>query len=158
MRLQTSLPHPDLLICDTPDLLSLPIPRTRRNAISFYMASHFGTINLASVMGLTFLLDRRSEIYSVHGHTEQQPHAALPIEKLSDRDIEKLTWIYIPLGKGDRLTEIVKEPMSSSAEPPGIIVRAHPFAESHLPLPQLLFICSVVDVGPDGASRHHAFW
>lgn len=91
-------------------MLSLPIPRTRQNAVSFHTASNFCTIHLGSVTGLTFLIDYHARPYSVHGHTEERPRAVPPMEKLSEESIKELTWIYVPLAKGDRVKAIEKGP------------------------------------------------
>lgn len=100
--------------------------------------SHFYTVRLGQVTGLTFFM-RGGGLLHIHDHTAESPLAELPASCTSQRTMDFVCTIYVPLAAGDRLTAISVQQSSDGAT--RILVcfpRPCPFLDENLHLTRCL--------------------
>lgn len=110
MRLVLPLVHQGLQIWDIvePPASTLRAMTSRgmfRFVGSVEGRSHFCTARLRQITGLTFFM-RGGCLLHVHGHTGAAPLAELPASCTSQRSLDFVCPIYVPLVAGDRIAAI----------------------------------------------------
>ncbi|KAH8900409.1 hypothetical protein GQ53DRAFT_128073 [Thozetella sp. PMI_491] len=65
----------------------------------------FRTVDLRDATGLTFFF-ALNKVYAVHAHTPATPHATSTFERLAKRRQADVTWVYLPVPKGEEIMAI----------------------------------------------------